>query len=76
MKLWEVHLVSSNTPEKAMKNNAGLDVIFMIVNLLYFLNTKNSGVSISYLADRFEWERMKSVAQIVIKYCMLLKKEF
>lgn len=76
MKLWEVHLVSSNTPEEAMKNNAGLGVIFMIVNLLYFLNTKYSGVSISYLADRFEWERMKSVAQIVIKYCMLLKKEF
>lgn len=58
-----------------MKDNAGLGVIFMAVNLLYFFNTINSAVSISYLADRFEWERMKSVEQRVIKYCMLLKGE-
>lgn len=58
-----------------MKDNAGLGVIFMVVNLLDFFNTTNSAVSISYLADRFEWERVKSVEQIVIKHCMLLKKE-
>lgn len=58
-----------------MKDNSGLGAIFMVVNFLCFFNTKNTAVSISYLADRFEWERMKSLEQIVIKYCMLLKKE-
>lgn len=58
-----------------MKDNAGLGVVFMVVNLLYFFNTINSAVSMSYLADRFEWERMKSVEQTVIKHCTLLKEE-
>lgn len=58
-----------------MKDIAGLGVIIMVVNLLYFFYTINSAVSISYLADRFKWERMKSVEQIVIKYCMLLKEK-
>lgn len=58
-----------------MKDNSGLGVIFMVVNFLCFFNTTNSALSISYLVDRFEWERMKSLEQIVINYCMLLKKE-
>lgn len=46
----------------------------MVVNLLDFFNITNSAVCVSYfkiimdkLADRFKWERMKSVEQIVIK---------
>ena len=64
-----------------MKENAGLGVIFMVVNFLDFFNTTNSAVCVFYfkiimdkLADRFKWERMKSVEQIVIKYYMFEKK--
>lgn len=60
---------------EAVKGNAGLGVIFIVVNLLDFFNTTNSAVCVSYfkiimdkLADRFKWERMKSVEQVVIKY--------